>query len=138
MELPSTYVKLPHGAGGDSNRSQGKDHPSILNRLATPKRRKESLEETYKWTMQTLTILSYCLNVLSNSVISWDQFKAPDGDINYFADAQMPQSESIHRSALSLWAIQHLYNQLEGHKRELLALKEACSVSLKDVSSQFI
>jgi hypothetical protein len=81
--------------------------------------------------METLTILSLLIGLLTKTVEVWEKFNRQDGDICYFSDI----GESISGD---LRAIKMEFEKLQDYQNTLQTTKQRCEDFLRDVSCGFV
>jgi hypothetical protein len=94
-------------------------------------------KEAFDWTQNTMKLIVSLLKVLSDTIKEWEDFSAPNGDIDYFrVIGSCPKQQ--HRTRLALEGVKQTFQTLKTVQRRLLSLKEWCTELTKIVSNRLL
>jgi hypothetical protein len=82
----------------------------------------------FDWNQRIMNLLGQLLDDLSETVEAWEVFRSPNGDNGYFDDVGSSAQERQHILGLAR-AIDDIFDNLKGVRRNLLSLKERCQKS---------
>jgi len=96
------------------------------------------LEADYYWTQSALHVLEQSLEILSETIKSWEDFNSSGGDIAYFKSLPPETKQGGECLANSLfWDLCETFRQLNGIKGQLLRLLKKCRQRANAVSPRF-
>lgn len=89
-------------------------------------------KEAFDWIQNANELIVQLLNVLSQSVKAWKNFRAEGGDVGYFHSSDF--ADLRKRKRLALQSIDQTFKDLESHQDRLISLKDTCFNSANAVS----
>lgn len=91
---------------------------------------------TIDWNQQASVILDRFLDVLSQTIDSWEKFRATNGDIGYFDDIDTSQDSPQAGILLSLRAIEENIDKMVQYKSTVERLRKGCHESAQLVRAE--
>ncbi|RDI86230.1 hypothetical protein Vi05172_g3802 [Venturia inaequalis] len=122
---------LAHLISSSIDRHQGQEYQHLFKRNdSLPlKQRRDFTEKALCFNQGAIPLIAELQQNVSELVMVWNEFKAPNGDSNYFSDVGVEEVEGRRAALTSLRSINQCFDSFDSIQRLLNSCKQRCQSS---------